>query len=150
MNFTAKLQRLIASKGLTHAQLGEALGVSHVAVGNWLRGSLPHRSKAARIADFFGVTIDDLFDDSRALPIAARFSPDQLKVLQSVGEKIKAVVESPKMQRYEALATALERLEEQHEAIIRAMTEAKAALADLRVQIDEMGEEDVSEFTPKG
>ena len=68
MTFSSKLLRMMARRGLTQESLGHEMGVSHVAVGNWLRGARPRASTAARLADYFGVLVEDLMDDSRELP----------------------------------------------------------------------------------
>lgn len=40
--------------------LGRRVGVSHAAVGRWMRGSYPSLEIAVRLARVFGVTLDHL------------------------------------------------------------------------------------------
>ena len=61
MEFHEKLQELRKQKNLTQEELSEILFVSRTAISKWEsgRGYLSIDSLKA-IADFFGVTIDDL------------------------------------------------------------------------------------------
>ena len=74
MDFPAKLQFLMRSRGLGNRALAEAIGTTHPPVGEWLKGTARPRAEVAkRLADYFGVTVEDLFDDARELP------PDRTK-----------------------------------------------------------------------
>lgn len=66
--FSAKLQSLMRQSGLTTREMGAALGLDHSAVARWLKGTRPYPSSAAKVAEFFGVRIDLLLDDTRELP----------------------------------------------------------------------------------
>lgn len=86
MHFPEKLRRLMRSRGCTQASLGEVLDLSHRAVGKWLAGhSSPNPTTAMNLAQYFGVPVDLLLDDTKILPEAAFASPpasagfDQLK-----------------------------------------------------------------------
>jgi len=52
----------MAARGVNNVELGRALGVSHVAIGNYLKepGQLPRADGLARIAEYFGVTMESL------------------------------------------------------------------------------------------
>lgn len=64
-----RLRILRLSAGLKQHELAEALGVQASAVGKWERGENdPGIEMLAKIADFFGVTIGELFDDHRDVP----------------------------------------------------------------------------------
>ena len=55
-------------KGVNSSQLARAIGVSHVAIGNYLKkGRQPRTEEASKIAEFFGVTIDHLLNQDRVL-----------------------------------------------------------------------------------
>ncbi len=58
----------MARKGLSGRALATALGVSNATVSGWQKHSRPHASQAQAIAEFFGVQVEDLIDDSRYLP----------------------------------------------------------------------------------
>lgn len=57
-----KIMLLRKEKGCTQEELGKALGVSMQAVSKWENGGVPDVSLLPQIADYFGVTIDSLFD----------------------------------------------------------------------------------------
>lgn len=69
MEFAKKLDRLMKLRGQTQRSLAAALNLSHRAVGGWLSGAKPHRGTALLLAEYFCVPVEDLLDDSRALPI---------------------------------------------------------------------------------
>lgn len=57
-----KIMLLRKEKGCTQEELGKELGVSMQAVSKWENGGVPDVSLLPQIADYFGVTIDSLFD----------------------------------------------------------------------------------------
>lgn len=68
--YAERIRELRQRARLTQQQLGEQLGVSAVAVGKWERGQTqPDIRSLTRMADIFGVTIDELCD--RVPPVPA-------------------------------------------------------------------------------
>ena len=62
MIFREKLVQLRKSRNLTQEQLAEALGVSRQAVSRWeSSGSYPDMEMIPAIANYFHVSIDELF-----------------------------------------------------------------------------------------
>ena len=60
-NIAKNITVLRMAKGMTQAELADALGISFQAVSNWERGnSMPDISKLPELAEIFGVTIDDI------------------------------------------------------------------------------------------
>ena len=58
----AKIQELRRKKGVTQAEMGEAIGVSSQAVSRWENQvGTPDIDSLPLIADYFGVTVDELF-----------------------------------------------------------------------------------------
>lgn len=62
---------LLDEKGLTQAQLAEAVGISQPFMSNFVKGyKMPSVSVMKRIADYLGITIDELLEvakeDSKA------------------------------------------------------------------------------------
>jgi len=55
------IKQLRADRGVTQAELSKAVGVSVQAVSKWECGGMPDVALLPAIADFFGVTIDELF-----------------------------------------------------------------------------------------
>ena len=55
------IRRLRREKGMTQEQLAEVLNVTNAAVSKWERGdSLPDITMLFPIAEFFGVSVDNL------------------------------------------------------------------------------------------
>lgn len=63
-DFNSSLKRIRRSKGITQEQLGNAVGVSAQAVSKWELNGFPDASVLPNIADFLGVTVDELFGRS--------------------------------------------------------------------------------------
>ena len=65
MKFSEKIVRLRKIKGITQDEFANAVGVSRQAVYKWECGqSYPEASKLIEIKALFGISIDDLLDDS--------------------------------------------------------------------------------------
>ena len=65
MTFSEKIVKLRKIKGLTQDEFASAVGVSRQAVYKWESGqSYPEVSKLLEIKMLFGISIDDLLDES--------------------------------------------------------------------------------------
>ena len=60
-NFNSSLKRIRKEKGITQEQLADNVGVSPQAVSKWELSSYPDPQLLPMIADYLGVTIDELF-----------------------------------------------------------------------------------------
>ncbi len=68
MAFPEKLKRLRTELNLTQKDFADKLGVSQSSVNYWEKGQrVPSIEAAARIADFFGITIESLLDSDDRL-----------------------------------------------------------------------------------
>lgn len=76
MKLHEKLRMLVDERGRgTQARLAELTGDARSTVNKWLSGKQPPpKHKLKKIADFFGVTIDYLLDDTQEIPIT-RYAP---------------------------------------------------------------------------
>lgn len=71
MEFHEKLQELRKNKGLTQEELAEVLFVSRAAVSKWESGrGYPNIDSLKAIAQYFGVTVDQLLSGEQVLTIA--------------------------------------------------------------------------------
>ncbi len=71
MEFSEKLQQLRKQKGLTQEQLAEKLYVSRAAVSKWESGrGWPNLESLKDIAEFFGITVDELLSGGELLDAA--------------------------------------------------------------------------------
>jgi len=70
MTFSEKLVRLRKIKSLTQDEFASAVGVSRQAVYKWESGqSYPEVQKLLEIKMLFGISIDDLLDDTYDIPL---------------------------------------------------------------------------------
>lgn len=84
MTFHVKLIKLRKGQGLTQSTFAEAVGVSRQSVYKWETGqSYPDVEKLLKIARMFGITVDELIDDT----LPCRYT-------DKVGKKAEAVEET--------------------------------------------------------
>ena len=75
MEFHEKLQELRKQKNLTQEELSEILFVSRTAISKWESGrGYPSIDSLKAIAEFFGVTIDELLSNGELICIAEKDS----------------------------------------------------------------------------
>ena len=60
LHFSETLKKLMEKSPISNPALGRAIGVSHVAIGNFLSGQLPKSEHLYGLARFFGVSTDYL------------------------------------------------------------------------------------------
>ena len=71
MEFNEKLQELRKQKQLTQEELAQALYVSRTAISKWESGrGYPSIDSLKAIADFFGVSVDELLSGEQLLTVA--------------------------------------------------------------------------------
>ncbi len=63
--FNTTLKNLRKDKGITQEQLAESVGVSPQAVSKWEMNSYPDASLLPAIAEFLGISIDELFGNQK-------------------------------------------------------------------------------------
>lgn len=70
MAFYDMFERLCAQKGVTPTQAGRDNGIAQGVVSMWKkRGSTPKAQTIQKLADYFGVSTDDLIDDETTVVI---------------------------------------------------------------------------------
>jgi len=92
-------------RGMTNAELGKSVGLSHVSIGNFLDGQLPKSEHLATVAGFFGVTTDWLLGREKESGAAALRETPPEYLLDDVLAEMEAVKE-----RLHALDRAIQRL----------------------------------------
>ena len=66
MEFSEKLKELRSEKGISQAKLAADIHISRSAVAKWENGlGLPNDESLKLLADYFGVTIDELIPNKR-------------------------------------------------------------------------------------
>lgn len=92
MTFSEKLVRLRKIRGLTQDELASAVGVSRQAVYKWECGqSYPEVSKLLEIKILFGISIDDLLDDSYEIPLPEKKKRKRSTKARDVAPETKSV-----------------------------------------------------------
>lgn len=92
MTFSEKLVRLRKIRGLTQDELASAVGVSRQAVYKWECGqSYPEVSKLLEIKILFGISIDDLLDDSYEIPLPEKKKRKRSTKARDVAPEAKSV-----------------------------------------------------------
>lgn len=92
MTFSEKLVRLRKIRGLTQDELASAVGVSRQAVYKWECGqSYPEVSKLLEIKILFGISIDDLLDDSYEIPLPEKKKRKRSTRARDVAPEAKSV-----------------------------------------------------------
>ena len=59
---------MMEEKKVSNTELGRAIGVSHVTIGNYLNGKMPKTDHFFSIARFFGVDPVDLYEGAIGVP----------------------------------------------------------------------------------
>ena len=85
MEFHEKLQELRKQKNLTQEELSEILFVSRTAISKWESGrGYPIIDSLKAIAEFFGVTIDELLSNRELICIAEKDSHQKTKHMRDL------------------------------------------------------------------
>lgn len=66
MGYYDNFLKLYAREKTTPAQVQRDLGLSKAAANRWKSGSIPHDETLTRVAEYFGVTTDELLDNKKA------------------------------------------------------------------------------------
>jgi len=95
MKFTDKLDVLMDGRGLTRGSLAEAAGIPYnTIVGFYTRGYRNIKlSTLRRLAEFFGVSLDALSDDSRPLETEADEKSEMMQKYSALSEKERSIVD---------------------------------------------------------
>ena len=116
MTFKEKLTILRKNKGLTQDEFAKAVGVSRQAVYKWENGnSYPEVPKLLEIKALYGISLDDLFDDS--FEVAAPEKKKRSAKKEISVEKIEApvVIEEKVEEPVASVEPAEEKIEEKIE-----------------------------------
>lgn len=66
MSFATSLCELMQKNGLSSYKLAKEIGVHVSTVTNWKEGNSPKIEHAKAVADYFGVTVDELLSDEQS------------------------------------------------------------------------------------
>ena len=63
--FYENFVRLCAEKPVSESGAAKAIGLSNAAASHWRAGKLPSRTTQIKLADYFGVTVEDLLSEQK-------------------------------------------------------------------------------------
>lgn len=128
--FFDNYQTLCIKKGVSPSAAAKEIGVNPSSMTGWSKGALPRMATARRIADYFGVTTDDLMNSDN---IEERYEVAQM--LQELNKRNVEQKSSDLMQFrsvFEGGKTSYDSfLEAQQKHVRKDMTEDEQALLDL-------------------
>lgn len=104
MNIGKKIKELRKQRGITQEQLAESVGVSFQAVSKWENNiALPDITLAPILANYFGVSMDELFD----------FSLSKIEAeVESIAEEARSYIESDPEQGRKIIENSLKKYPE--------------------------------------
>lgn len=125
MNLAGNIANFRKDRGLTQAQLAEALNMTPAAVSKWETGAaVPDLDTLIALADYFRVPMDDLLGRTLEKPKVVLFAPEKevekvaLRVLKDYNYQVLGVGRSP-----EELEVLLVRLKERGEYVDKIIME---------------------------
>ncbi len=134
MTFSEKLVKLRKIKGITQDEFASAVGVSRQAVYKWECGqSYPEAAKLIEIKAVFGISIDDLLDDSYEVIVPEktkkRITPAKARAIESAVEEEEAPIKEEAVKNEETVIQKEEEkaLPEDKELAAVAVTAAEKA-----------------------
>lgn len=85
VNFSRNLYSLRKNKNLSQAQLANDLNYTHKAISKWEnKETLPDITTFSTIAEYFGITVDDLISDKKAVNIVNKDKQRKRITLSSI------------------------------------------------------------------
>lgn len=66
--FFENFDRYCKRKGKTNSEVATAIGLDPSSCTGWRKGSIPRNGTLKKLADYFGVTVDDLLADNKKEP----------------------------------------------------------------------------------
>ncbi len=129
MKFSEKIVRLRRIRGITQDELASAVGVSRQAVYKWECGqSYPEVAKLLELKALFGISIDDLLDESYEIALPDKKKRKRIKKARAAA--IEREVEA-------TLPTEAPDVQEEEEEITVVEVEATPALEEAEVLVEE-------------
>lgn len=133
MNLAENIANFRKNRGLTQAQLAEALNMTSAAVSKWETGAaVPDLDVLIALADFFRVPMDDLLGRTLERPQVVLFAPEKdveriaLRLLKSYNYQVLGVARS--LEEMEKLLANLKERREHVDRIVMELVECKAGL----------------------
>lgn len=97
--FYQNLLTLCGQRSTSPTRVVRELGISGGSVTNWKSGAVPHDATLRKIADYFGVTVDELLGNDTPAPAPASpvitFTPEEQRVIlryRAVSEEARLII----------------------------------------------------------
>lgn len=109
MSFSEKLHELRVSRNISQKELAESLGVAQSSINYWEKGQRdPSITMVKKLADYFGISVDDFLSDEKTDTIAAHFdgeefTAEEIKKIKEYAELLKAA--RPALDKFVEYAT---------------------------------------------
>lgn len=84
MSYYDNFLRLCARDKVTPAQVQREIGISKSSANKWRNGSIPHDATLMRVAEYFGVTTDELLGIEKTPTVEAVDAKKALQDLQNM------------------------------------------------------------------
>lgn len=108
--FYENFQKLCKKEHTSPSAVAMSLGYSNATAAKWKRGSMPKDSTLQKIADYFGVTVEELLQDNSASParnVAANIKNSAI-IQGNSGNNVSATVGVPVSSEQPSDASELE------------------------------------------
>ena len=76
-------------RGLSNLALAKDLGIAHTTVGDWREDARPRAAMIRKLADYFGIPVELLLDDSKELPHQYRLGLETAALAAEIGPEKK-------------------------------------------------------------
>lgn len=97
--FYQNLLTLCGQRSTSPTRVVRELGISGGSVTNWKSGAVPHDATLRKIADYFGITVDDLLGNDTPTPAPSSpvitFTPEEQRVIlryRAVSEEARLII----------------------------------------------------------
>lgn len=97
--FYQNLLTLCGQRSTSPTRVVRELGISGGSVTNWKSGAVPHDATLRKIADYFGITVDELLGNEPPAPVPAStvitFTPEEQRVIlryRAVSEEARLII----------------------------------------------------------
>lgn len=108
--FKEKFTRLCVERGIAPTTVCTMVGLSTTAYSKWEETSVPRRATLIKIADYFGITVDELISDDPA-PTTKTAPPEEPEEpLSEVKRRLHALVDTADEDEVERMLVMMEAL----------------------------------------
>lgn len=86
--FFENFDRYCKRNGKTNSEVATAIGLDPSSCTGWRKGSIPRNGTLKKLADYFGVTVDDLLADNKKEPAGDGELDEDMKEFVELAKKM--------------------------------------------------------------